>query len=473
MEITTARILDKRRMRKKTKTYRLAIRVTFNRKPVPFPLDLRLSEEDFKKLSSPRLGKELREVREKFTKEEERAKEIIKNLGTFTFQAFREEFYKAKLIYKNKKSEYQSVHNGNLIPKDITDSSLLPTPSEGRNKKYGKRKFDRIRSNVNYEEFGPLSVAFGEYIKLLEMQERIGTSEGYFTTLMNLLRFKKSLRFEDITVKFLYEYEQWMLSLGNSYTALGIYLRNLRSIFNIQIADGHIPATSYPFGKRKYQIPTGANVKKALELLDIKKIYDYQPDPSNNNEAFARDIWFFGYYSNGINPKDIAYLKYQNMDADFIVIRREKSKFTTRAKPKNILIPINEEMRQIMCRWGNPNKSADNYIFPVLTNGLSAHRRYELVQDFTRIVNNWMKRIADQVGIKKRVSTMTWRHSYATILKHSGASTEFIQESLGHTDIRTTENYLDSFDLDIKKKYSNDLMAFKDIREIPLETDIL
>ncbi len=472
MEITTARILDKRRMLKKTRTYRLAIRVTFNRKPVPFSLDLHLSEFDFKKLSSPHLGKRLSDVREKFTKEEERAKEIIKNLGTFTFQAFREEFYKDKLIRKKKKGENAPLQTGNLILNAITDSSMSRSLSEGRNKKYGKRKFDRIRSNVPYEELGPLAVAFGEYIKILEMQERIGTSEGYFTTLMNLLRFKKCLRFEDITVKFLYEYEQWMLSLGNSYTAIGIYLRNLRAIFNIQIADGLIPLKSYPFGKRKYQIPTGANVKKALELLDIKKIYDYKTDPSNRNEAFAKDIWFFGYYSNGINPKDIAHLKYRNIDEDFIILQREKSKFTTRAKPKNILIPINEEMQQIINCWGNPEKSSDNYIFQVLTNGLSAHRRYELVQEFTQKVNDWMKRIAYKVGINKRVSTMTWRHSYATILKRSGASTEFIQESLGHTDIRTTENYLDSFELDIKRKYSNNLMAFKEIKDMPPGTVI-
>ena len=57
MEVTTARILDKRRMLKKSKTYKLAIRVTFNRKPVPFPIDLDLSENDFKKLNSPRLEK--------------------------------------------------------------------------------------------------------------------------------------------------------------------------------------------------------------------------------------------------------------------------------------------------------------------------------------------------------------------------------------------------------------------------------
>ena len=50
-----------------------------------------------------------------------------------------------------------------------------------------------------------------------------------------------------------------------------------------------------------------------------------------------------------------------------------------------------------------------------------------------------MKRIASDVGIKKKVRTMEYRHTMATTLKRSGASTEFIQEALGHTDLRTTE----------------------------------
>lgn len=195
----------------------------------------------------------------------------------------------------------------------------------------------------------------------------------------------------------------------------------------------------------------------------MKKLYDYQPDPSNKNEGYARDIWFFGYYSNGINSKDIANLKYKNIDEDFIILRREKTKFTTRTQPKNIIIPINEDMRIIIKRWGNSDKDSDNYIFPVLVNGLSAHRRYELVQDFTGIINDWMRLIAKKTGITKKVTTMTWRHSYATVLKRSGVSSEFIKEALGHTDLKTTENYLDSFELEVKKKYSVNLMAFKSI----------
>ena len=202
-----------------------------------------------------------------------------------------------------------------------------------------------------------------------------------------------------------------------------------------------------------------------MELSEIKKIYDYQPTPANKNEEYARDMWLFGYFCNGINPMDIANLKYGNIDGDFIIIKREKTKFTTRSNPKNILIPIIEETQAIIDCWGNPDKYADNYIFPILIPGLSAHRRRELVQDFTGIINDWMKQITGKVGIAKRVTTMTWRHSYATTLKRSGASTEFIQESLGHTDVRTTENYLDSFELEIKKKFSRHLTAFKQIRE--------
>ena len=52
----------------------------------------------------------------------------------------------------------------------------------------------------------------------------------------------------------------------------GIYLRNLRAIFNEAIADGIISKEKcYPFGRRKYQIPTGRNIKKALKLEQIEK----------------------------------------------------------------------------------------------------------------------------------------------------------------------------------------------------------
>lgn len=44
------------------------------------------------------------------------------------------------------------------------------------------------------------------------------------------------------------------------------------------------------------------------------------------------------------------------------------------------------------------------------------------------------------------MTTYVARHSFATILKNSGVNISLISEMLGHTDLKTTQIYLDSFD---------------------------
>jgi len=46
------------------------------------------------------------------------------------------------------------------------------------------------------------------------------------------------------------------------------------------------------------------------------------------------------------------------------------------------------------------------------------------------------------------------------LLKRFGAPIEFISESPGHKDIRTTENYLDSFEDDKRKEFAEKLSEF-------------
>ncbi len=74
MGVTTARILDTRRKRKKKDAFPLAIRVTANRVPVFFSIGIELNMEDFKKMKAPRIGVELSKVRETFFQEEQRSK---------------------------------------------------------------------------------------------------------------------------------------------------------------------------------------------------------------------------------------------------------------------------------------------------------------------------------------------------------------------------------------------------------------
>jgi len=65
--------------------------------------------------------------------------------------------------------------------------------------------------------------------------------------------------------------------------------------------------------------------------------------------------------------------------------------------------------------------------------------------------------ILDFLGLK---DTYFARHSFATILKNSGVSTEFISEALGHSSLSTTKNYLTGFEEDAIKRNTDVLVSF-------------
>ena len=77
---------------------------------------------------------------------------------------------------------------------------------------------------------------------------------------------------------------------------------------------------------------------------------------------------------------------------------------------------------------------------------------------FIKTINKYMKRIGTDIGYDKPVTTYSARHSYATILKRSGAPLSFISESLGHKSLLTTESYLDSFEDETRRKYAEMLV---------------
>ena len=58
------------------------------------------------------------------------------------------------------------------------------------------------------------------------------------------------------------------------------------------------------------------------------------------------------------------------------------------------------------------------------------------------------------------ISTYTAIHSFASVLKRSGANIAYISESLGHSDLKTTENYLASFEKEERVKNAAFLTNF-------------
>ena len=82
-----------------------------------------------------------------------------------------------------------------------------------------------------------------------------------------------------------------------------------------------------------------------------------------------------------------------------------------------------------------------------------------ITRDVVKRINKRMKLIGEELGIGN-ITTYTARHSYATVLKRSGVNISYRSESLGHTDLRTTEAYLASFEKEERTKNTNLLTSF-------------
>lgn len=315
-------------------------------------------------------------------------------------------------------------------------------------------KFEEIYLN-NKEAIDSISSGFDRYIKELRNEKRVGTAVSYEVAKRSLESFKKGLKYADVTPSLLRSYESWMLEHNKSITTVGIYLRSLRTIFN----RANIDKSIYPFGqgKGKYNIPTGKNIKKALSKSEIEQIFNY-PIEENTTLAMARDYWTFIYMGNGINVKDLCQLKKKNISGDLIIYERAKTK---RKKDNNLIrISLLPQIRNIISKWGALSLDPESYVFPHLKKGMSPEVERQVIQQLTKTINKYMKRVAKGIGLNKNVTTYTARHSFATILKYSGASVEYISEALGHAETKTTKSYLAGFDDKTIHEVSKALTAF-------------
>lgn len=432
-DVTTAILLEKRKPRKKNDPkepdrYPVKLRVTYKRDQRYYTCrnskgeSIILSEDEFSKVRGERPSKLYKDMAVYLNKlESEAVEKIEKIVPVFTFAAFEKKYF--------------------------TDT----------------------------EDQGDLFSGLKAMIRQLTAEGRISTASAYQCTYNSLEKFtgKTRLSYLDVDAAFLNKYEKWMLKegksstgkkeletkQGNSPTTVGIYLRNVRAMFNKAVNSGTLGKEFYPFGEAKYSIPGGKNIKKALTQKEVGLIANY-PALEGTQEQLYRDYWLFSYLCNGINIKDMALLKYGNIEGDLIILKRAKTIREKKKDPRLISIVITKEIGRIMDRWGNKSTKKDSYIFPILKPDFTPQEEYACIQQTTKMINKHIKKIAEILKISQKVTTYTARHSFATVLKRSGASVEFISESLGHSNLSTTENYLADFELDVKKKWAAKLTDF-------------
>jgi len=159
---------------------------------------------------------------------------------------------------------------------------------------------------------------------------------------------------------------------------------------------------------------------------------------------------------------DIAYLRWSDVQSEKIVFERAKTRNTKRDSASKIIVLRNKYIDEIIKKYSLTQAAKSNtLLFDIIDNTDSPESARKKVQQFTKVTNKWMKRIGEDLGFEMKLTTYVARHSFATILIRSGAPIALASQTLGHSNILTTQRYFAGFDLSAQAQYTQALTNFK------------
>lgn len=282
--------------------------------------------------------------------------------------------------------------------------------------------------------------------KLSERKEIEDLSDGRFKRFKVLYgkcadfikyKFKKSdVPLDEVKLSFIVEFEHYLRVVKLiGYNTTMKYMKDLKQVMKYGVMIEYVPASPFENFKCSYK-------KVKRDFLDQQELDTlYRKELIIQRLEEVRDCYLFSCYTGyaysdaeALTPDDITI----GMDGEKWIIRDRIKTDTTENVP---LLPIALE---IIAKYeDHPYCKTHNKLLP-----MNSNQRY----------NAYLKEIADVCGIKKKLTTHTARHTFATtVLLMNDVPMETAMELLGHTDIRTTQIYGKI----VQKKISNDMSKLK------------
>ncbi len=271
-----------------------------------------------------------------------------------------------------------------------------------------------------------------EFVAYLQIEKSMAsnTIEAYIDDLNKLQTFLQENNLEitpqEVDASVLSDFIVWLGNKSVQARSQARILSGIRAFFKYMLMDNLIDSdptrlVDYPkVGRKLPDVLDVEEIDRLLEAIDLSK-----PE-GQRNKAMLETM-----YSCGLRVSELVGLRLSDLffNEGFIKIKGKGS--------KERLVPISSKAVHEIKLYltdrskSEPAKGHEDFLF--LNNRGKILTR---VMVFTVIKN-----LAAQIGLKKKISPHTFRHSFATHLIEGGADLRAIQEMLGHESILTTEIY--------------------------------
>ena len=255
-----------------------------------------------------------------------------------------------------------------------------------------------------------------------------GTKDIYRATLSKVLAFGgKSLKMEDINLKWLHQFERF-LSKTQGVNGRAIYLRSLRAVCNYAVHTNAVQ--EYAF--RNFPIKQEETKKRSVSVDLFRKFLDC---PTTEANGRYRDYFLLMFYLIGINSRDLLMARKEQINNGRFEYIRAKTH-------KRYSIRIEPEAEELLKRY-----EGKDYL-------LEAMDHCRLYRSFAHEMNDAMKEIGDVrwemvpdpddlfappklerivTPVIPEISTYYARHCWATFAYEAGVPLDIISQALGHS----------------------------------------
>lgn len=228
-----------------------------------------------------------------------------------------------------------------------------------------------------------------------------------------------------------------------------------------------IPNDAY----RRYKKPKEDVGTLPVEYEDYNKIFNYEPDLSNKRDhkkfyqessfKHARDFWCFMVQAGGMEPKDIALLRWPKVNEVKGSFSYTRSKIEEDADGEIMISYVDyDHLRYVINEYGvQANKFTGSYVFDILKDGMTAEEQDKAIQAFYTNITQVMGRLSKALGITVMATCKRARPTFACNAVENGVDIYTISKMMGHKNVKTTEIYLKNLPTKAKLKYSKDAAA--------------
>ena len=268
---------------------------------------------------------------------------------------------------------------------------------------------------------------YHQYLKL-EKALSPNTVDAYQTDLQKLLHFLEGegIAILDTTLDDLQHFASGLHDIGIHPRSQARILSGIRSFYRFLIMEDYLkadPTELLESPQTGFKLPEVMTVEE-IDLL-IGSI-DRSTKEGQRNRAILETL-----YSCGLRVSELCNLKLSELyfEEGFIKVEGKGS--------KQRLVPISPRaIKEIRLYFTDRN----------LMKIKPGFEDFVFISNFGKNISRIMvfhiiKELAERIGLKKKISPHTFRHSFATHLLEGGANLRAIQCMLGHESIGTTEIY--------------------------------